>query len=408
MGAQPAGLVPTVVLGGEASLISDKIAAHLLEHGLSVIAHHDWYKARSAPLPDAARVLFLMTDMVGHSLSTPMVAEARSRGIKVVYGCRKYAVFASRLDAAGFPVRAPEAPAPLPVAPTVAATLTTLPEPPEPTEDVPMPEATTSTNHELEEQVARLLAQDPTLSNRALVRLYPRITYTRLDAAARAARQALGISPQSRYVVIMRETFLAACAERGIASSVSIPESGIMRREAVKPAKVARGVPKADLRDIREGTLLKKVLVYLSRHPLATNTDLASVFSEQAGSIPGYATKGRKLLGLSTGRGRAMSAQVDATKWEATCRRYGLTDTYPVPPSGVLVRGLREHRPSVAPKPQKPVAATVPAPEASAADPLKDVRDLVELLRAEMGKHRIESLTLTAHETKVQRLVTIT
>ena len=175
-----------------------------------------------------------------------------------------------------------------------------------------MPEATTSMNHELEEQVARLLAQNPTLSNRALVRLYPRTTYTRLDAAARAARQALGISPQSRYVVIVRETFLAACAERGIASPVSIPESGVMRRKASKPAKVARGVPKADLRDIREGTLLKKVLVYLSRHPLATNTDLASVFSEQAGSIPGYATKGRKLLGLSTGRGRAMSAQVAA------------------------------------------------------------------------------------------------
>jgi hypothetical protein len=271
-----------------------------------------------------------------------------------------------------------------------------------------MPEATTAADYGLEAQVTRLLAQDPTLSNRALVRLYPSTTYTRLDAAARAARQALGISPQSRYVVVVRETFLAACAERGITSAVTIPESGVVRRDAFKPAKAARDVPKADPRAIRDGTLLKKVLVYMSKHPLATNTDLAAVFSEQSGSIPGYATKARKLLGLSTGRGRAMSAQVDAAKWEATCRRYGLTDTYPVPPSGVLVRGLREHRPAVAPKPQKPVAAPAPAPEVSAADPLKDVRDLVELLRAEMGKHRIESLTLTAHETKMQRLVTIT
>jgi hypothetical protein len=403
MAAPRADLVPTVVLGGEASLISDKIVPHLLEHGLSVIAHHDWYKARSMALPDATRVLFLMTDMVGHSLSTPMVADARNRGVKVVYGCRKYAVFAGRLAAAGFPVRPPEATVPLPVAPTVAATLTTLPDTcPELTEDVPVPK-------DLIEKIILLMAEDPTLSHRALARHFD-VPYSRVEEAARGAREVLGIVPEKHHVAVVKTTFLAACASRGITSFATVPNSGTLPRkrgDATMPAQPTVPVT-TNFRDIGDGTVLKKVLAHLSKNPLATNENLAAAFPTQTSSIPPAASAARKLLGLSVRRGRSAALNVDVVRWNAACRHYGLTDTYPVPPSGTLVRGLREHRPAVAPKAQTVSAAPVLAPEVFTADPLKDVRELVELLRSEMGKHRIESLTLTAHETKMQRLVAIT
>ena len=404
-------LVPTVVLGGESSLVVDKIAPHLREHGLAVIAHCDWYKARSLVMPEVTRVLFMLTDMVGHHLSVPMVDEARSRGIKVIYGCRKYAVYASRLAAAGFPALLP---ASLPAAPTITVTLATLN--PLPQEEAPMPPidvASLTPDKQITERVVALLANEPSLSGR-MVGDWLGMPRYKAEPATKKARAILGIVPGSEDVLVQRDTYLAACASRGIPPITLPPDNIVMRPKGSLPGR----------HRTRE-TLLTKVIAHLSQNPLATAKEVEDALGNKTTSVAQAATAARIALGISIGRGRSAEVTVNVEKWKKTCEEHGLTEVYSLPIDGVIARPivtrpLSEHpvptpatKPIRAPRPLRehhvarppvPVAASVPA---SSGDPLKDVRDLVELLRSEMVKHRIESLTLTATETKVRRLVVV-
>lgn len=409
-------LVPTVVLGGEASLVVDKIGPHLQEHGLAVIAHCDWYKARSLVMPEVTRVLFLLTDMVGHHLSVPMVDEARSRGIKVVYGCRKYAVYASRLEAAGFPLLSQSAP--LPVAPTIVTTLATLNPPTQ--EEVPMPPAEVSPLSDtdtLTERVIALLASEPALSGR-VVGEWLGVSRYKVEPLVKVARKVLGIVAGVDDVLIQPDTYRAACAARGI-TPITLPANNIvLRPESSRPGRTRtrRGV-------------LEKAIAHLAKNPLATAKDVKEAIGVNTTTVASATTEARGVLGIEFGRGRSLAVTVDMDKWRKTCEEHGLTEVFPVPQDGVILKtwptrevserpaskpaapprparpprsSLREH-----PLPQSAVPAAVVAPEVPAGDPLKDVRDLVELLRAEMVKHRIESLTLTAYETKMRRLVVV-
>jgi hypothetical protein len=95
-------MVPTLVVGGEPSFVVRKIAPRLFRHGLHMVAHWPYKKAKGA-FPDNIGALLVLTDMVGHSMSGCAVAEAEKRGIPVVMGVRKYAFLEQRLKDAGFP-----------------------------------------------------------------------------------------------------------------------------------------------------------------------------------------------------------------------------------------------------------------------------------------------------------------
>ena len=398
-------LVPTVVLGGESSLVVDKIAPHLREHGLAVIAHCDWYKARSLVMPEVTRVLFMLTDMVGHHLSVPMVDEARSRGIKVIYGCRKYAVYASRLAAAGFPALLP---ASLPASPTITVTLATLN--PLPQEEAPM--ATTKptlldNTSAMAERVVALLASEPSLSMRVVSE---RLHHSRVatDPATRRARDLLGIVCRSKEVFVHKGTYIAACEARGI-TPIDLPPDGLVAR------------PEGSLPGIRSReTVLERVITYLAKNPLARGRTVANAVGEPSATVPAQIGPARSVLGITSG---SLGVTVDLATWKRACKKHGLTDVFPVPKDGFIPREdapVLDARPAPKPRPLReyplarpPVATPVPVPvpvvasEVAGGDPLKDVRDLVELLRSEMVKHRIESLTLTATDTKVRRLVVV-
>lgn len=420
-------LVPTVVLGGESSLVVDKIAPHLREHGLAVIAHCDWYKARSLVMPEVTRVLFMLTDMVGHHLSVPMVDEARSRGIKVIYGCRKYAVFASRLAAAGFPA-IPALP-PLTAAP-IAVTLATI-NPPEQEDTMPpLDLASLTPEKQTTERVLALLASEPALSGR-MVGEWLNIPRYKAEPATRRAREILGIVPGSDDVLVQRDTYLAACAARGI-PPITLPANGLLPR----PASSLPG------RHRTRETLIRKAVAHLAKNPLATTKEIEDALGNKTTSVAQAGTAARAALGIVLGRGRSTEVTVDMAKWKKTCEEHGLTEVYALPADGILTKPVvsRSRREHPVPKPARktprtprrmlrehhlarpPEVATVPASEVPApvraqydaeeaarraGDPLKDVRDLVELLRSEMVKHRIESLTLTATDTKVRRLVVV-
>ncbi len=94
-------LFRTLVVGGEPSVLR-KLVPRLRRHLLRVDAHWPWKKQAGA-FPDNIEVLFVLTDMVSHSLSGLAVEEARKRGIPIVMGGRKHALNVERLAAAGFP-----------------------------------------------------------------------------------------------------------------------------------------------------------------------------------------------------------------------------------------------------------------------------------------------------------------
>ena len=94
-------LYRTLVVGGEPSVLR-KLTPRLRRHLLRVDAHWPWKKQAGA-FPDTIEVLFVLTDMVSHSLSGLAIEEARKRGIPVIMGGRKHALNVEKLASAGFP-----------------------------------------------------------------------------------------------------------------------------------------------------------------------------------------------------------------------------------------------------------------------------------------------------------------
>ena len=94
-------LYRTLVVGGEPSVLR-KLTPRLRRHLLKVDGHWPWKKQAGA-FPDTIEVLFVLTDMVSHSLSGLAIEEARKRGIPVIMGGRKHALNVEKLASAGFP-----------------------------------------------------------------------------------------------------------------------------------------------------------------------------------------------------------------------------------------------------------------------------------------------------------------
>lgn len=97
-------LVPTLIVGGEHSFVVDKLEGQLRRHGLTVAHHWEWGKKPKA-FVGWIDVVFIVTDMVSHSLTDHVRDLAHERGVPVIFGCRKWATNRERLEKAGFPER---------------------------------------------------------------------------------------------------------------------------------------------------------------------------------------------------------------------------------------------------------------------------------------------------------------
>ena len=94
--------VPVLIVGGESSFVQRKLTPQLARHGLAVEAHWEW-KRKAGAFPESSKVVFILTDMAGHSLNDVAVKEAGRRGLPIIYGGRKWAHNKALLERAGFP-----------------------------------------------------------------------------------------------------------------------------------------------------------------------------------------------------------------------------------------------------------------------------------------------------------------
>lgn len=127
--------VPVLVVGGEGDFVRRKLTPQLSRHGLTVDGHWEW-KKKAGAFPESSRVVFILTDMASHALNDAAVKEAWKRGLRVIFGGRKWALNKALLERAGFPFSTaalPSSPPPKPVrAPFVLPPLPLPPPPPPP------------------------------------------------------------------------------------------------------------------------------------------------------------------------------------------------------------------------------------------------------------------------------------
>jgi hypothetical protein len=266
-------LVPALVVGGETSFVTRKIAPRLFRHGLHMVAH--WpYKKANGTFPANVEVLVVLTDMIGHSMSDSAVTEATKRGLPIIYGVRKYAVLEQRLREAGYPEIPTLAPKPLDTSTThaeahaysthVRPLLVPSPEaaapfiseaPPMPVSAAPVP-APVPAPEVIGSDLLRalkLLAKAPGISNRAL----EENGFSKGTAweFAQKARKLLGIHthPGNQTAVrVDREMFKSTCAQYGL-DGAEIPADGRYPKEnrpftgPVAPTLVIATVPTTEV-----------------------------------------------------------------------------------------------------------------------------------------------------------------
>jgi hypothetical protein len=168
-------LIPALVVGGEHSFVVDKLEAQLRRHGLTVSHHWEWKKKPKA-FGGNADVVFLVTDMVSHALTDHVRDLAYEKGVPVIFGCRKWATNKDRLERAGFPERAPLAPAvggvldAPPEEPVLRVSV--LPVPPASKEEPPVPQNVVSpsnsprTGSALYKVYEQIVLESPLISNK--------------------------------------------------------------------------------------------------------------------------------------------------------------------------------------------------------------------------------------------------
>lgn len=97
-----------LVVGGQHSFVKNKLSKSLERHGISIVSHWAWDKAKPpAVWPKSLDLIYICTDMVSHKVATPAVEYCRTTGIPYVNGTRKWAESIVRLTSAGFPLVSP-------------------------------------------------------------------------------------------------------------------------------------------------------------------------------------------------------------------------------------------------------------------------------------------------------------
>lgn len=217
-----------LVVGGEHSYVIGTLSTQLARHDIGVHEHWSWDLARApSALPKGIDLVYILTDLVGHNLSTKTVEMARSSGIPFVNSVRKWAEATGRLTAAKFPILNPSIP------------LTTGPV------NNPFP---TDKRRKL---YVTALAMDPTISNegiRILVASHAaQHGYTSGDSGdpslASALRKEFGItagSGQSPKVSVDSRKYMQACMKYGVIPNVAYAPP------IPTPAVVAQGQAKIE------------------------------------------------------------------------------------------------------------------------------------------------------------------
>jgi len=156
-------LVPTLVVGGEHSFVVDKLESQLRRHGLTIAHHWEWKKKPKA-FVGYIDVVFIVTDMVSHSLNDHVREVAAEKGVPIIYGCRKWATNTDRLTRAGFPERVVEEKVSAPPAETTPAHVR---EPPQEEKTMPPSEWTQSNKQRLRALYENIILETPDITNAA-------------------------------------------------------------------------------------------------------------------------------------------------------------------------------------------------------------------------------------------------
>lgn len=364
-------LFNALVVGGETSFVTRKIAPRLFRHGIHMVAH--WpYKKANGTFPANVEILIVLTDMVGHSMNDSAIAEANKRGIPIVMGIRKYAVLEQRLREAGYPeiptfspkpavsdkhkpvhpksevteayvrpllVPSPEAAAPFiaEAAPMPAPAPVSAPPAPAP---VPTPAPSFEVLTPELRRVMEYVAKSPGISNRVL----ETHGFTRNQAyvLAQKARTLLGITSgvgNANEVYVDRAKFIVTCAAYRL-KRAEIPADGVVVRETVagtRTLSAPRGTERQHSEPVNDASYLTASVV----PPV----------------VPAPAP--------------VIVATVPTTE---------------VPPEVLAAAPPRE---------------TPPAPHSAS----KDVKELVQLLRLAMAAENIERLTVTKDAVSFRRIV---
>jgi len=414
----------TLVVGGESSFVSRKLAVRLAKHGLFV-AHHWPWKKQNGSFPENIEVLFVLTDMCGHPMSNAAIAEANKRDIPVIMGTRKHAVNIEKLNEAGFteiPILSPQphispkreaaraaareaAKKTAPSLPSVVvdAVAATMPEPVSQSEPLPLPSPENTTMPTLPKNAApspidtsgltevqrtllRALALSPGISNRALASQYS-LSHGQVWDGVQWARRVLGIETgegKQKHVKVSATKFNAACDLYGL-DRVTIPKSGLYEKENMRnkpdarPAGRPRKVPTSSLVDA--STAARVVAT------VATSEVPSDVLAETPTNL-------QRPLRVEHIDGSARDLHA---------------------PKIVIVQGTADNGEKVTLHLTKPPLVGEPAPSPalkaafvpSAVDPMQDMKDAVALLRAVMAAHGVESITVTPTTTNLRRVVVV-
>jgi hypothetical protein len=169
-------------------------------------------------------------------------------------------------------------------------------------------------------------------------------------------------------------------------------------------------------------SIYDRVLFLLAATPSMSNRALSESLNVPYGSTGEPARAGRETLGITDENG-GQSVKINRPTYEAACAALGVAPVsgshYPksystaVPPTATPAPVLAAALVSPPPAPT-PVAAPAPKPAPAPApapvprDDNADLKDLVSLIRAEMGKRNITQLIVTPDGVEATKVVTVT
>ena len=257
------------------------------------------------------------------------------------------------------------------------------------------------------------LAANPCLSNGDLARMVGTREGT-VGHEAQAARRDLGIFAKAAdHVLIEPDVYLPKCRELNV-TPVEVPPSREIPRKAHLSAKVLSGPVRIHLFGAR-----LDLFRFLAAHPGASNHEvLARVPSITQTADCSWV---RQQLGIRYGGGYSRGYKVNKGQYLAGCEKYGLTPIE-IPPDGFFPHLRFENMPKnskietvpTAEVPPDVLAATPrelrPPMEpvmiaAMGGDKYEQLKGAISLVRTEMARLNIESLTIDPSDVTIHELV---